>query len=181
MKPIKNWETVVPLGEIPKLPTGGYVLKIVKAYEKNDALTIEFDIAEGDYKDFYKKDFERVNSNLNNFWRGNHRLFLPTEKRSSDANTVTESRFKGSIQVIERCNPGYSWNWDEGSLVGKLVGGVFGTQVWESNGKIGTKTSCKKLISVEDVRNGNYTVPNPPPEKKEPVFAAAAEEEVLPF
>ena len=43
-----------------QLPVGGYIAKILNAeevtYDWGSVLLISFDITEGDYKDFFKKD-----------------------------------------------------------------------------------------------------------------------------
>ena len=46
-----------------KLPAGGYVIKIISAEggqysDGNEFLEIKFDIAEGEYRGFYQKQYE---------------------------------------------------------------------------------------------------------------------------
>lgn len=68
--------------------------------------------------------------------------------------------FKGFITVIENSNPGYKWNWDEKTLVGKLFGGVFGEEEYKGNdGKMHTGVKCMQVRSIDKIRNGEYTVP----------------------
>lgn len=41
--------------------------------------------------------------------------------------------FKGVLTSLEESNPGFRWNWDESTLVGKKVGGVFGREQFRTN------------------------------------------------
>ena len=49
-----------------KLPVGGYIAKILDAeevtYDWGSVLLISFDIAEGNYKDFFKNDYDAQQS-----------------------------------------------------------------------------------------------------------------------
>lgn len=57
----QNWESVQAFSDRQKLPLGAYVCNVLKAAVSHttygDMLQIGFDIAEGEYKDFYKSDF----------------------------------------------------------------------------------------------------------------------------
>jgi len=151
-------------GEYEKLEAGGYVCRIlqVKA-EENDGtknydtlLRIGFDIAEGDKGGFYKRTFDRKKeSNPDAKWPG---MYYQTVK-------ADDLRFfKGFITAIENSNPGYHWDWDEQKLKGKLFGGVFGEEEYEIRqgkraGEIGTSVKCMWVRSAEQIRSGNFTVP----------------------
>ncbi len=57
-------------------------------------------------------------------WKGVIRQFLPKDD-GTDNDEWTKSSFKGLTTAFEHSNPGYTWNWEETSLVGKLVGILF--------------------------------------------------------
>lgn len=140
-------------GEFETLPAGGYVCRIIKATVEQtkesmkDVLIILFDIAEGEYKDFYKKQFDRKKAdNPDAKWQGIYRQL--TEGKSL-------SFFKGMITAIENSNPGYIWDFDETKLKGKLFGGVFGQEEYKGNdGNIKLSTKCRIIRSVEQIQKG---------------------------
>lgn len=139
------------------LPVGGYVAKImnaeVKEYNWGEVLVISFDIAEGDYKDFFANQY-KANTNEDKKWKGNFRINVPQE-----SNKWFESQkrsFGNAIACIEESNSGYHWDWDETKLKGKTVGVLFRNFEWEVNGNAGWSTECGCFISADDVRNGNF-------------------------
>ena len=62
MKPFNGFESKKSAGARELLPAGGYVAKILDAvevpYDWGNVILISFDILEGDYKDFFKKDYK---------------------------------------------------------------------------------------------------------------------------
>lgn len=138
-------------GEFETLEPGGYVCVIKKAEDTLTAkgikmLAISFDIAEGDSKGFYERQWKSSESNENRKWRGVY-------------NQITEGKsipfFKGMITSIEESNPGYKWNWDEATLKGKLFGGVFGREEYrKQDGKTAMATKCISIRSVKTIRDG---------------------------
>lgn len=71
------------MSESAQIPIDGYVVSILSAkVEETDygeKLAIGFDIAEGEYKDFYKQKFDGDTSE-NKKWKGVIRLNVPDEK-----------------------------------------------------------------------------------------------------
>ena len=65
-----------------QLPAGGYIAKIMDAkeigYDWGNVLLISFDIAEGEYKDFFAKDY-RNQQQEDKKWRGTFRLRIPKD------------------------------------------------------------------------------------------------------
>ncbi len=147
-------------GEYERLEVGGYVCRIlqVKA-EENDGtknydtlLKIGFDIAEGEHKDYYKRQFDRKKqNNADAKWPG---MYYQTIKQSD------LKYFKGFITAIEESNSGFKWDWDEQKLKNKLFGGVFAEEEYErSDGKVYTSVKCRFVRSVGAIRDGKFTVP----------------------
>ena len=97
------------------LPAGGYVGKILKAevvsFSWGNQLQISFDITEGDYKNFFKKDWE-ANTNENKKWRGVLKLTLPTGDGSEQDGWKVNS-INNLAASLEESNSGYTWDWDE--------------------------------------------------------------------
>lgn len=142
------------------LPAGGYVAKIlnaeVKDYDWGEVLVFSFDIAEGDYKDFFAKQYQ-ANTNEDKKWKGTFRLTVPQE-----SNQYFESQkraFGNALACIEESNIGYHWNWSEAELKGKLVGVLFRNREWEMNGNTGWTTEACTFVNVEEIRTNTYKMP----------------------
>ena len=144
-----------------KLPIGGYVLKIIKtkieSYSWGQVLILAFDIAEGEYTGFYQKNFDAQQNDKK--WKGTHRINLP-KNDGSEKDEWSIKTLKSRMTAVEASNDGYVWNWDENSLIGKQVGGLFGNKEYEVDGKRGFYTDCRAFCSVERIRTGNFTIPS---------------------
>ena len=156
-----NWNEVREFSDSQKLPVDAYVCKIRKVAILNnghgDQLCLLLDIHEGEFAGFYDNDFKN-NTNQNKNWKGVLRMWLPKDD-GSEKDEWTKSSFKGMVTAFERSNPGYQWNWDESSLVGKLIGVLFRNEEWEWEGKSGWTVRPFKAISVDRVRDGDFTLP----------------------
>lgn len=68
-----------------KLPAGAYVCKIKQVrYEttdNGDRIVVAFDVAEGEYKDFFQKQFDE-NTNEDKKWKGKTNIFVPKDDGS---------------------------------------------------------------------------------------------------
>ena len=101
----------------------------------NDVIVFAFDIAEGEQKEFFKKNFE-MQQQEDKKWKGTYRLYVPKDD-GSEKDSWTTSRFKTVMNNFEESNNGYHWNWDENSLKGKKIGAVFNDKQYEYQGKTG--------------------------------------------
>lgn len=145
-------------GEFETLEAGGYICKILKAEEQTSKsgkqmLVIFYDIAEGEHKDYHKREFERIKEkNPDAKWKG-------TYYQLTEGNSVPY--FKGLITSIEESNAGYKWDFNESTLKGKLFGGAIGLEEWENGDKGGMQPKLRYVTSVESIRKGI----NPPKDK----------------
>jgi len=143
-------------GEYEKLEPGGYVCKIlqVKAEDRDygTLLRIAFDIVEGEYEGYYRRQFERKKqSDSEAKWPG---MYYQTVRQDD------LRYFKGFMTSIEASNPGFKWDWDEKKLSGKLFGGVFGEEEFEGqDGEIHTTVKCRFVRSVDAIRSGKFKIP----------------------
>lgn len=166
MKPINNWNEVQPImgGESQALPAGGYVCRInaieeTKSKAGKEMLVIQFDIAEGEYKEYYKEKY--MNSTPKNDmdsikWKGMYYIVLEGDG--------WEGRFKGFITALEQSNPGFQWsmcNWDTNRLVGLLFGGLFREEEFQGDRGVGKTTKLCWIRSAQEIRNGEFEVPAP--------------------
>lgn len=162
-----NWNEVKEITERPRLPLGAYVCKVKKAAVQNngygDQLCILFDISEGDFRGFYKEEYDD-NQREDKKWKGVLRQWLP-KNDGSDKDEWTKRSLKGFITAFEKSNPGFQWNWDENSLAGKFVGILYRNEEWEYNGKSGWNARPNRAISVDSARSGDYKLPKDKPLK----------------
>lgn len=169
----KNWDNVQAFSDRQKLPVGAYVCKIKKAsVQETDfgfQLALAFDITEGEYAGYYAEEFKNNPANTKK-WKGVLRQFLPKDD-GSEKDEWTKSSLKGLITAIENSNLGYSWNWDENTLAGKEIGIIFRNEEWDYNGKHGWTARPFRATAAANVREGNCTIPEDKPLKKESTTA----------
>ena len=162
-----NWNEVQEFSDRQKLPLGAYVCKVKQAKvvdnDYGSQLAILFDITEGEYAGFFQKDYAS-NTAQDKKWRGLLRVWLPKDD-GSDNDEMTKRSFKGMTTSFEKSNPGYQWDWNENSLVGKTIGILFRNEEWEYNGKSGWAVRPFRAISADTVRDEEYTLPKDKPLK----------------
>lgn len=171
MKPVNGYEEAKAMGEgQERLPVDGYVIKILDAktqdYAWGSVLLLSFDIAEGEYKDFYANNY-KAQTQEEKKWKGVHRMNVP--KDNSDCRTEDEkekngwtmSAFKRDILAIEDSNSGFHWDWDEQKLKGLTVGAVMQDREYSYNGSEGFWTACHHLTSVDRIRDKTFRIPKP--------------------
>lgn len=165
-----DWNEVKEPSERQKLDITAAVCKVKQAVIKpsdwGDQLCLLFDIVEGEYAGYYQEDFntQQPGPGQEKKWKGVLRLFLP-KNDGSEKDGWTKSTLKGMATSFEKSNPGYQWNWDERSLVGKVFGVLYRNEEWEWDGKSGWSKRPFKAISVESVREGDFRVPKDKPLK----------------
>lgn len=165
IKKPNNWERVQEMGERKPLPLGAYVCKVKQVRIQDNSygsqLALLFDITEGEYAGYYNADYA-ANTNADKKWRGLMRVWLPKDD-GSEKDELTKSLFKGFVTSFERSNPGYTFDWNENSLVGKTVGILYRNEEWDYNGKHGWAVRPFKAISADTVRDGSFTIPKDKP------------------
>lgn len=157
----QNWETVQEIATQAKLPVGAYVCKTkqvsVQNYGSGSQLAILFDISEGEYKDFFARQYQG-NTNADKKWKGVLRVWLAKDD-GSERDEMTKRMFKGMVTAFENSNPGYKWNWDESTLTHKEIGILFRNEEWEYNGKHGWAVKPLLAMSASKVRSGDFDIP----------------------
>ena len=165
MKKPSNWNDVKAAGERVKLPAGGYEAKIINAkvvnYEGSNGsyerLEIAVDITAGEYKDYYKQDFDS-NTRDDKKWRGVARFYVPTDD-GSEKDEYTKSVLKSVTDALEDSNKGYHWDWDETKLKGLKVGILVRDKEYEIDGKHGFSPEIFRFTDINRIREGKFTVP----------------------
>lgn len=140
-----------------KLPTGAYICKVLNVeYQvgengNSDLIKVAFDIVEGEYKDFFKTQYENNTAEDKN-WKGNVRIYVPKDD-GSERDQWAKNRFAKWTNGFEASNKGYVWDWDEKKWKGLLIGIVFGETGTKINGKDIVYTEARFACSVDEVRN----------------------------
>lgn len=143
-----------------KLPAGGYVCKIMAVRYTNgqngnsDMITLQFDIVEGEYKDFFKKQYE-ANTQEDKKWKGTARIYCPKDD-GTEQDRWTKNNFARWTNAFEESNPGYAWDWDENKWKDKLIGIVFGETGTVIEGKEIVYTEARSADSVQNIRDGKF-------------------------
>ena len=124
MEKPQGYDEAQAFGEFETLPAGGHkcIIKQVKSEKTQNGkeyLKIAFDIAEGEYKDFYQKKFDN-DTREDKKWSGVWPVFIEGYNPGT-----TNPRFKGLITSVEASNGNFKFDFDEQKLVGKKVGIVF--------------------------------------------------------
>ena len=143
MKKINEFYEVQEAGVFTSIKSGLYVgiIKKVEDVGNMSYLKIDLDIFEGDYKDYYQDLYDNKG-----FWG----LTL----YRSYQNTAL-SYFKRFILGVENSNNGYSWNWEEKTLVNKKIGLVLQEVEYEKqDGSIGTRMSVVATYDVDEIKQG---------------------------
>lgn len=154
MKRISNWENIKENSGFEKLPIGGYIVKILNVQDvaEKEYLKVSFDIAEGDHKGFFKKQYDE-DTRQDKKWP-NSGTFVRSYKEKA------LPMMKGFTTAVEKSNKSYVWNFDETTLKGKLVGLVIGEEEFVNNsGKVRTRTYVNAVRSIDVIREGKFEVP----------------------
>lgn len=154
-----NFENVNEAGannsDFPKPPAGGYKceIKAVENKEKNNGLVLDLDICEGKYEYYFTDKFNHFG-----WW-------ALTSFHSYKPKALPF--FKRFLKNLQKSNPQFEIALDGGSiqlnendLIGLKIGVVFGYEEYIGNdGKVKEKTKVADVISLDDLRNGKYKVP----------------------
>lgn len=141
-------------GEFAQLPAGLYVCEVLGAKQEgnngNMRLVMQFDIAEGEHKGFYRKQYKLAKqTDRNAKYKGMHR---------QNMNDQGLPFFKGLMTSIEKSNSNFSFPWgqegNEKTLIGKKFGAVMGReQFLSSNGKKLFATKIFQIRSLDGLKD----------------------------
>lgn len=136
------------------LVAGAYVCRYLHVDDKPDKeyLYMEYDIVEGEFKDYWKNTKERLNAD---WWGGKvYRSYKPKAQPMFKRMCSAVSKSNGSFVFDGSTNP------DEKTLEGKLVGLVIGMEEYMSNsGDVKQRPYVARECSVEDARSGKMKIP----------------------
>lgn len=169
---------VYGLGESEQVTPGGHVCQIKSVRVDTDTngertMVIAFDLAPQDAQAGYYQRRFNARQDQGAKWSGVYR------QRMDGKGTPY---FKGLVTSLEKSN-NFTWNWEEGSLKGKVFGGIFRRE--EFVGQDGQPHWATKICMVRDVESALSA--EPPADKPlsdrpaAPVPAQTATASELPF
>lgn len=154
MKRINNWENIQEPTTFKRLKPSGYVCKILKVedYPDKEYLKIYFDVNGGEDKGYFKSQFEK-DTRKERKWP-NAGTFIRSYKDSA------ASMFKGFTNAVEKSNKGYQWNFDEKTLVNKIIGLIIADEQYQNQkGQVRVRNYVAAVRSVETIEKGEYEIP----------------------
>lgn len=151
MQKPSNWDSVqANTGDYESLKLGGHEVVIKNAFEYTGmtgttSLRVEVDIDGNDeQKGFYQKQFDS-NPNSDKKWSP-----ASTKYISLKQDDTCVAMFKGFTTCVEKSNPGYTWDWNEKSLIGKKLCGVYGLEEFQDQeGKTRVATKLVQFRSLD--------------------------------
>lgn len=151
MQKPSNWDSVqANTGDYESLKLGGHEVVIKNAFEYTGmtgttSLRVEVDIDGNDeQKGFYQKQFDN-NPNSDKKWSP-----ASTKYISLKQDDTCVAMFKGFTTCVEKSNPGYTWDWNEKSLIGKKLCGVYGLEEFQDQeGKTKVATKLVQFRSLD--------------------------------
>lgn len=161
MKQFKGYEEAKEAAKYSggeRLPIGAYVCEIknvqyVAGKDGNsDRIDILFDITEGDYKDFFKKQYD-ANTSEDKKWKGRKSIYVPKDD-GSQQDEWTKNSFAKWVNGFEDSNPGYKWDWKEEKWKKLKVGIVFGETGTVIDGKEILYTEPRFATDIKKVKDG---------------------------
>lgn len=147
-----------------KIPSGAYVAKIMNVRYvpgengNSDRIDIQFDIAEGDYKGFFKKQYDE-NTQEDKKWKGKSSVYVPKDD-GSEKDNWTKNTFAKWTNALEDSNNKYKWDWDESKWKGLSIGLMFAETGNVIEGKECVYTEVRYPMSVEDTKKPDLKIPD---------------------
>lgn len=143
-----NWNAVEEAKEFKKPVAGGYICGITAVQDVADKeyLKIEYDFAEGEFKNYWRELY-----NSKGFWGGS---FIRSYKEKA------LPFFKGFLTAVQESNAGYVFHNDESTLKRKLIGIVLGEEEYlAKDGTVKTRLYVDSVHSVKAIKNKEFEVP----------------------
>ena len=155
-----NWNELSEVAP-KKMPAGGYVCRIVKAFESvnkydEPCLTLYLDVDEGEFKNYFGEIYKR------RLERGVDRYPCVYIQRIDE---YAARHFKRLIHLLECCNEDFSCDvdggdiWDEREIERLKLGVVFCEKKFKRGRSVRSNLVPHALRTIEQIRNGDFTVP----------------------
>ena len=160
----KAKEAARQTGSGAKLPPGAYKAKILDVkYEEgkngtSDRILIQYDITEGEHKDFFQKQYDE-NTSEDKKWKGKTAIYVPSDD-GSEKDGWTKRSFARWTNALEDSNVGYVWDWDEKKWKGLAIGLMY-AETWTGiDGKPIKYTEVRYPMAIGEVKE-DAKIPDP--------------------
>lgn len=160
----KAKEAARQTGSGAKLPPGAYKAKIIGVkYEagKNgtsDRILIQFDITEGEFKDFFRTQYDE-NTSEDKKWKGKAAIYVPVDD-GSERDNWTKRSFAKWTNALEDSNVGYTWDWDEKKWKNLAIGLMY-AETWTAiDGRPIKYTEVRYPMAIGEVKP-DVKIPDP--------------------
>lgn len=164
MKAFEDYESTPEFSESVKLPAGAYEVTLKRAEDTEKAICILFDISSGEYKNYFLDKFnsDKIAYQENVKFKGVFRLWYPkeTDKNPEAVKSIMKTALK-LIKEENKLNVDFSKEWDGAVFKNAKIGMIFRDKEYNYNGYHGFTAEPYKLISIDDLKNGKYTIPEP--------------------
>lgn len=144
-----------------RLPKGNYVCKILNVEEVTyksgkRGVKISFDIAEGDYKDFYMTQWNE-NTKEDKKWSFDATYYITIPYDGCESYII--DGWDTFWANVEDSNNGFIWDGNEQTIKGKIFGGCFRNEQSqnEQTGQIYDHTRLAGTRIAQDIRDGKVT------------------------
>lgn len=162
MKKLNDYESI-KVNDGQKFELGGKncIIKNVKAFQYNgmEKLSLELDVVDGDNKGYYQAKYDE-RPDTSKFWDDGATLSIHADADSiSDEKerNKAKSYLKGIMTAIESYNQGYTWNWDEKSLIGKKISVNFSLKEYNGNdGNVYKKPQVSRFVNKKENFKEDY-------------------------
>lgn len=155
-----DFEVKKSRGYIELPPKGTYIGKILdarteKTFDKtHDQIVLMIDVTEGDYANRYMDQYNDAKERFpETKFKGTFRIVIPEEKEPIEKIYI-QKNYQDAFWAIYQCNPGYEWDWNEKSLVGKKIGFSVRNRFYTYNDKNVETTEIGRLESIEEIKKG---------------------------
>lgn len=161
IKKFNDYDETKAYGDIQMLPKGGYEMLVmgvqVESNSNGQYLKIACDVAYGPYLGFFRTDYDNQQTE-DKKWHCNYLLSIPNDD-GTEQDGWTKRRFKTVMEAFEDSNSGYHWNWDEQTLKGKKIGGLFNMREYEKDGKIRQASNLAQLVPIKSIKENTFKLP----------------------
>ena len=155
-----GYENVTPAGQSRPAPEpAAYVCKIVATDIENERLKLDLDIAEGDFADYFKDDFDGRTARGLKFVYWGLTASIPLAFDDHKNGEFFQKLFKRFDLNMSMSNPGFELADSKGvvdidKLIGNQIGALIIIKEKESDGKVYQNHRVEETYSVKDVHDG---------------------------
>lgn len=147
-----------------KLPAGAYEVRIIRAEERDDTLCILFDIADGEFANYYIDKFndDKKFNPKDAKYKGVYRMWYESPNNDDKRNEQNRRRMKTALERIKVSNNldiDYTREWDGAKLKDCRVGMIFRDEEYNYNGYQGFTARPYAIITLDSLKRGNFTLP----------------------